>query len=111
MAKTLTFTFEGKDYTLEYTREAVKTMERAGFVADDLAQKPMLMFPQLFSYAFWAHHKYLNGNEIQKIFDRIPNRRELLARLVEMYREPYEEFMNDPEPEDGEGNVTWTANF
>lgn len=109
MAKTLSFTYEGKDYTLEFTRESVRNMERAGFVADDLLNKPLLLFPELFAYAFWANHRYMRRNEIDKIFAAMPNRPELLTRLVEMYREPLSELMEDPK--DNEGNVTWTANF
>ena len=111
MAKTLNFTYEGRDYTLEFTRETVLQMERSGFISDEVLQKPMLMLPQLFAYAFQAHHKYLNSNAIKEIFEHMPNRKELLARLAEMYREPYETLMNDPLPEDDKGNVNWTANF
>ena len=58
MAKTLNFNYQGKDYTLEYTRESVKQMEREGFVANDIVTKPMLTLPKLFAGAFKAHHKY-----------------------------------------------------
>ena len=69
----------------------------------------MTLFPELFAYAFWAHHRYVRRNEIDKIFAAMPNRPELLTRLIEMYREPLAALMEDPE--DAEGNVTWTANF
>ena len=109
MAKTLTLTFDGKEYTLEFTRDTVRNMERAGFVADDLLAKPLTLFPQLFSYAFQAHHRYARPGEIDKIFASLNSKPELLTRLIEMYREPYQELMDDPE--EPEGNVTWTANF
>jgi hypothetical protein len=58
MAKTLNFEYKGKEYTLEYTRETIKQMEREGFVAEDVANKPMLTLPKLFAGAFKAHHKF-----------------------------------------------------
>ena len=109
MAKTLTFTFEGNDYTLEFTRETTQQLERQGFNSDELMQKSQLRIPELFAGAFLAHHRYLRRNEIDRIYKAMPNKPELLTRLIEMYREPYETLLADPEP--GEGNVTWTANF
>lgn len=110
MAKTLNFTFEGKDYELEFTRETVRTMERAGFVADELLNKPMTLFPELFAYAFYAHHRFMKRKDIDRIFAAMPNRPELLTKLVEMYRDPLTELMDDPEGS-AAGNVSWTTNF
>ena len=50
--KQITFEYEGKDYTLEYTRNSVRTMERRGFVSDDITTKPMTVVPDLFAGAF-----------------------------------------------------------
>ena len=41
MAKQLVFEYNKKEYTLEFTRESVKQMEREGFVASDIMTKPM----------------------------------------------------------------------
>lgn len=35
MAKTINFTFEGTDYTLEYTRASVAALEKQGFNIGD----------------------------------------------------------------------------
>ena len=109
MAKTLNFSFEGKDYTLEYTRNSVQTMENTGFRADDLFSMPMTMLPRLFRGAFLAHHKNTKLKDIDRMFDSMTNRGELIAKLVEMYREPLTTITEDPE--DNEGNVSWTASF
>ena len=110
MAKTLTLTFEGKDYELEFTRETLKLMERNGFIGDDLVNKPMTMLPEFFAYAFQAHHKWdIKRKDIDRIFKATPNKGELLAKLVEMYREPLESLMEDPEVD--EGNASWRAGF
>ncbi len=109
MAKTLKFTYEGKDYTLEFTRESVRAMENTGFVADDLLTKPMTLLPNLFAGAFYAHHKKVKRSEIDKIFDAMTDKTDLIPKLVEMYREPLATLTE--EPEEGAGNVTWEANF
>lgn len=36
MAKQIVFTYEDKEYTLEFTRRTVKQMEDEGFVAQDI---------------------------------------------------------------------------
>lgn len=42
MAKQIVFTYEDKEYTLEFTRRTVKQMEDEGFVAQDIDRKPMI---------------------------------------------------------------------
>ena len=49
MAKQIVFTYEDKEYTLEFTRRTVKQMEDEGFVAQDIDRKPMTLLPALFA--------------------------------------------------------------
>ena len=49
MAKQIIFTYEGKDYTLEYTRRTIKQMEDEGFVARNIDDRPMTLLPALFA--------------------------------------------------------------
>ena len=109
MAKKLEFNYQGKDYTLEYTRESVKQMEREGFVANEIVTKPMLTLPKLFSGAFKAHHKYdVKQKQIDEMFDLFKNKEALIEKLAEMYHEPFEALMDDS----NEGNaIAWEANF
>lgn len=109
MRKTLTFTFEGKEYVLEFTRETVRTMERMGFVADDLFIRPMTLLPDLFAGAFMAHHKGTKRKDIERIFNAMKDRGDLIGKLVEMYREPIAALTE--EPDEAVGNVEWTASF
>lgn len=109
MAKTIDFTFEGTAYTLEFTRKSIETMERQGFVARDIAVRPMSTLPALFAGAFLAHHKFVKKEVIDKIFNKLTNKDELVEKLAEMYNEPLETLMNDPE--DSEGNLTWGASW
>lgn len=109
MAKTLTFEFEGTTYTLEYTRRTVQEMERTGFVAGDIETKPMTVLPQLWEGAFLAHHRFVKRDTVQKIFERLTNKEELIGKLAEMYNEPIAALI--AEPEESEGNVSWTASW
>lgn len=109
MSKTLSFKYDGKDYTLEYTRDSVRTMERQGFVADRLMEAPMTMLPDLFAGAFIAHHPFVKRKTINEIFEHIGSKTELIAKLVEMYNEPLQTLLEDNE--EAEGNVEWTASF
>jgi hypothetical protein len=110
MAKQLNFEFKGKEYTLEYTRESVKQMEREGFVANDIVAKPMSTLPKLFAGAFKAHHKFdTKQKQIDEIFDLFGNKQALIEKLAEMYAEPIEALMDD---DNVEGNaIAWEANF
>ena len=111
MAKTLNFEYKGKEYTLEYTRETVKQMEREGFVAEDILRKPMLTLPKLFSGAFKAHHKFdAKQKLIDEIFEVFTNKGALLEKLAEMYHEPFEALMDDDNIEKGNA-IAWEANF
>jgi len=109
MAKQLNFTYEGKDYTLEFTRRTVTEMERKGFIAADVEQKPMSTLPALFEGAFLAHHRFVKKEVIDEIFAKLGNKQELIGKLAEMYNEPILALVE--EPEDTAGNVNWAANW
>ena len=95
MSKQLTFTFEDKEYTLEYTRRTVAEMEKKGFIASEITEKPMSTLPALFAGAFLAHHRFV--------------KEELIGKLAEMYNEPIMTLVE--EPEESKGNLNWTATW
>ena len=109
MSKQITFPYKGKEYTLEYTRRSVERMEREGFLASEMRDKPMTTLPALFSGAFYAHHPFIKKSEIDEIFAKLPNKNELIGKLAEMYNEPISALIDDPE--ENEGNVDWTASW
>ena len=109
MAKQLRFTYQDRDYCLEFTRKSVETMERNGFVASDIKDKPMTTLPVLFAGAFLANHRYVKQDVIDAIFAKMPNKMELIGKLAEMYNEPIMSLID--EPEESEGNVIWTASW
>lgn len=108
MAKQLTFAFKGKNYTLEFTRRTVRQMEDAGFIASDVAEKPMQIL-RLFSGAFLAHHRSVKSDVIEEIYAALPNKDALITALIDMYNEPIEALMDEPDEESG--NVEWTTSW
>ena len=110
MAKQIIFEFEGKEYVLEFTRKSIEMMERQGFVASDIVEKPMTTLPALFAGAFLAHHRNVKKELIDEIFSKMTNKEELIRKLAEMYNEPILALMDEPGPND-EGNVKWEASF
>lgn len=101
----INLTHKDKEYTLEYSRQSVRTMEQQGFVLDELTSKPMTMIPMLFQGAFIKNHKGVKRNLIDEIYKGIGNRSELMEALMEMYAETLSSLMDD-DTEDG-GNVSW----
>ena len=109
MAKQLIFTFEDKEYTLEYTRRTVAEMEKKGFVAADITDKPMTTLPDLFAGAFLAHHRFVKREVIDNIYTKLTKKEDLIGKLAEMYNEPILALVE--EPEEDKGNVNWTATW
>ena len=109
MAKQINFEFEGKEYILEFTRKSIELMEKQGFIASEITEKPMLTLPTLFAGAFLAHHKFVKRDVVDRIFDKMTNKQELIGKLAEMYNEPIMALMDEPDGD--EGNVNWEASW
>lgn len=109
MAKQLRFTYQNKEYILEYTRATVAMMEKKGFVASDIETKPVTVLPALFAGAFLANHRYIKQEVIDEIYSKMTNKQELIGKLAEMYNEPIMALVD--EPDESEGNLDWTASW
>ena len=109
MAKQIRFSYKDVEYTLEFTRKSLETMERQGFIPSEVTEKPMSTLPALFAGAFLAHHRYLKKEIVDEIFAHLSNKQELIGKLVEMYNEPILSLIEDNE--DGAGNADWTASW
>lgn len=80
----------GMEYTLEFTRESVKFAEMRGFKYNDVSDYPMTKIPELWFYAFRAHHKNVSRAKTDALLDGlggIPDG--LLERLGELYAAPF----------------------
>lgn len=104
MSKKIKLSFEGKEYTLEYTRNTALALEQSGFVLSDVRSKPVSSLVTLFNGAFVANHRRLEGSVVEKIFDSLKDKEKLLAALVGMYDETVSSLMDST---DDEGNATW----
>lgn len=102
----INLTYENKEYTLEYSRQSVRTMESQGFNFDELTTKPATMLPLLFDGAFLKNHRGIKRRLIDEIYDEISNKGELLAALGEMYAETLNTLVGDKADE---GNVQWAV--
>ena len=103
----LTDTESGEKYTLEFTRDSVAYAQYKGFVIDDVNVKPMVAIPDLFRYAFRAHHKNISTLKIDKLFDELGGLPDgMLERLVELYYKPYNCLFNADEGETKNAKVT-----
>ena len=109
MAKQLRFTYQNTEYVLEYTRKSVEMMEKQGFKAGDIQDKPMTTLPALFAGAFLANHRFVKSDVIDEIFSKMTNKSDLIGKLAEMYNEPIMTLID--EPDGAEGNVDWTASW
>lgn len=101
----ITFTANGTDYCLEYTKRTVKMMEDKGFAPSRILEAPMTYLPELFAGAFLAHHRFAKKETIDEIYEAMGDKRELVNTLIEMYNEPISALTEDAD----EGNaIAWT---
>lgn len=95
---------KGKKYTLEFTKNSVIQLERAGFKVDQLESSPVTMMTLLVRGAFKANHADLSNEKIDEIYESLENKGQLLAKLAEMYAEHAEKLVSG-------GNVGWESNW
>ena len=104
---TLDFEYNGKDYSLAYTIDVVKRLDRSGLLAQIAdGQRPLTMTEDLFVSAFEANHAGVSGNVRRRIFEEFTETSEdgsLLECLMEMINEVRESMAP-------KGNVTWRMN-
>lgn len=105
MSKTINVHFNDKTYTLEYTRKTVAAMERQGFEINNLTSKPATMLPLLFRGAFLAKHSSVKTETIDKIFESLRGREQLILTLTEMYHESINYLLENGDAD--EGNQGW----
>lgn len=108
-AKQIILNHEGKEYTLEFSRKSIETMERQGFVASDISTKPMTTLPALFAGAFQMHHRFVDKSVIDEMFYKIKDKSAFIEKLSEMFNDPLVALID--EPEEDEGNIKWEASW
>lgn len=93
----ITFEHKGTNYTLEFTRDAIKQMERSGFSIENAASQPVTSLLVLFKGAFLAHHPRTSQAVIDEIWDSLGDKDGIFEALANLYNEPIEAMMKEPE--------------
>lgn len=94
----------GNKYSLEYSKNTIIRMEKAGFNLDDIDKQPVMMTTLLVQGAFAKNHPSVKTETVDKIYDSLKNKELFLKKLVEMYNEHADELV-------AEGNADWEANW
>lgn len=108
--KEISLEFEGAKYTLAFTRRTVQTLTRNGFKVDMITEQPAIGIPMLFRGAFMVHHRMIKEELTDRIWDMIPKKSDFISALVEMFVEPINVLLGEPEGDD-EKKVEWGKNF
>lgn len=104
--KPIYFTYEGKDYTLDFNRFTARmTEERYNINVPKLMDGLILCAPELFKGALLRHHPEVTSAEAEKMWAA-------MERKAELYRRLFLLFVNTAgstfeEPDEGNG-VSWT---
>lgn len=104
--KTITFNFDGTDYTLEYTKRTIRQMENGGFNISEATSKVVSGMEALFAGSFLAHHPRINDSTINAIWKALPDKQEFVSALVDLYNNPINEMFDEPE----KNAIKWTLN-
>lgn len=94
----------GNKYNLEYSKNTILAMERAGFNLEKFEEQPVLMTTLLVQGAFAKNHARAKNETVEKIFNSLKNKEAFLSKLIEMYVEQTDALVD-------EGNAEWEANF
>ena len=99
-------TYQGVNYTLEYTRQSVAVLEANGCKIVEILDKPMTNIELMFNTAFLQNHPRVQISTVKEIYEHCPDKTGLVATLKKMIDETYESLLADPEESDS-GNATW----
>ena len=102
----IVFEHQGTQYTLEFTRDSVKQMERNGFHLDDAASMPVSSLLILFRGSFLAHHPRTSQSTIDEIWENLGDKEGVFEALVSLYNEPLEALLK--EPDEGK-KIAWSV--
>ena len=92
-----------QEFTLAFTNMTVRRLSRNGFKLENIVEAPLDGIPTLFAGAFLAFHPGTDRDEINKIWEDMPDKENLIKTLMAMYQEPINALLNEPK----EKNATW----
>lgn len=98
--------YDGKSYTLEYDRMAVKMLESNNFNMDEFLSKPVTNIDLAFQGAFIKHHSNVSLATINDIYNSCPDKTQLIVVIQQMISDTYESLLADPEANTSK-KATW----
>lgn len=99
----ITFTFDDKDYTLEFDRDSANRTAMGGLDVSKLSGEQILTGPKMiFEGALYKHHGRLSKRKVEEIFESFDEKAELIGALTEMYAQAVESVYSD-----GSGKTQW----
>ncbi len=98
-----------KEYTLAFTRDAVTKCEKMGFILKELDEKLATQTKLLFKGAFLVHHRFVQEQTINEIFDNLENKDDVIGALVEMYQDTLLTMISNTD--ENPGNIKWEKNW
>ena len=105
--KSITINYEGKQFKVEFTREAVKSFENMGYSLGDLSQKVYTVRTPLLFCGLKTNHPTITLKKAEDIYNSLNHRDTFMEKLVEMIVDTY----TDLTGENAEGNAAWEANW
>lgn len=107
--KPIKFKYDGKDYTLRFTKRSIIALEDEGITLENLSEPSIKVIWAVFDAAFRADHPDIDRDTIDEIYDHIENKSELFSALLEMIAEQANALFDDPKKGD-EKNIVWATN-
>lgn len=95
MSQKIEFNYAGKEYSLEYNRLAIKTMEKQGFELESFEKKPMTMVDIAFEGAFIKNHSNISKATVEEIYSLFKDKKALIKELIRMIQESYSTLFDD----------------
>lgn len=107
--RSISFSWEGSTYTLEYNRAAAELLEKKfGINIIKMASGEEMRItdlPELFRVALMMHHPNMKTSTANTLYDLLSNKDELYIALVEMLSATVSDVFE--EPEEGKA-ISWT---
>lgn len=103
----ITFTYDGTDYALYFTRASIKEMEKGeGFDISKMQEKLTTNVEKLWFGSFLAKHRRTSEAKKREIWNLITDKSKLIERLAELYSAPVEALLDEP-AKDEKNAIKW----
>jgi hypothetical protein len=107
MAKIVLTDSNKKQYTAEFNRDVVVSMEDRGITPQAVSETPLKSVPLFFMWAFKKNHPKIKRDETDELWKNLSteDKEAVLLKLIEFWTETQDTLMS--EPEDDTKKVSW----